>query len=320
MKRYQRFLLIFLLVCILANCTGCFSRNNYTVFSDKNHRITMVGGTMRDQIGIVLDNRELVICSYKGKELCRKSFDKEIRYMDIYAEQALLLFEDDTVEMYSVENEAFDMVLAHSFDSSVKKIDVFDWLINKNKGAFVLLENGELWRTESENSLGTLVLMDKGVQAEAYIEHQLTYITVEGEIRGWCGGAYFEADNLIPTSTLKDIYDLRVATSDGAELLFGYGREHSYFIDILGDYSLKKTIENSEIEPIYSSKSMYYSTVYRENGQWYFEGTAKDYTHPVFRKDRKSIKVASGESVWVVAGGVLIYDDHEVRIQLISPY
>lgn len=279
----------------------------------------MVGGTMRDQIGIVLDNRELVICSYKGKELCRKSFDKEIRYMDIYAEQALLLFEDDTVEMYSLENEAFDLVFTQAFDSPVKKIDVFDWLLNKNKGAFVLLENGELWRTESENSLGRLSLMDKGVQAETYMEHCLIYITIEGEIKEWSSG-YRSVKTETDPDLLKDIYDIEFIFLDYAEILLVYGQEQNYFLNILKQYSIKESVEQTEIGPIYSTKSMYRSTVYKENGLWYYEGIAKDYTHPIHHEDRKTIKVDSNESVWVVAGGVLIYDDHEVRIQLISPY
>ena len=58
MRRYQTVLGLLLLLCILLNCAGCDFRTNYDVFSSGNRKITSVSSSLRDPIGIVLDNED----------------------------------------------------------------------------------------------------------------------------------------------------------------------------------------------------------------------------------------------------------------------
>ena len=85
MRKYRTVLGLLLLLCILLNSTGCNLSTRYTVFSDESRTITHVSSAMRDYIGIVLESEEVVICDYKGHELCRKTFEKRIVNLEISA-------------------------------------------------------------------------------------------------------------------------------------------------------------------------------------------------------------------------------------------
>ena len=125
MKKFQIFLGALLMLCTLLNCTGCvYLRAKYNVFSDKEHTITQVSSTERDLIGIVLDTEELVLCNYKGQELCRKQFDKNITNLDIYSKSILLQFDDDTIELYYLENHNMVLKTQRSFSAEIKVSEI----------------------------------------------------------------------------------------------------------------------------------------------------------------------------------------------------
>ena len=144
MRRYQTVLGLLLLLCILLNCAGCDFRTNYDVFSSGNRKITSVSSSLRDHIGIVLDNEELVVCDYKGHELCRRCFDKRIKDVDVFNGKALVRFEDESIELYSVNSGAMDLIVQRDFAtlaSPIKNAEIVGWA-DESVGIVVLLEKG----------------------------------------------------------------------------------------------------------------------------------------------------------------------------------
>lgn len=319
MRKFRSYLVMLLLLCTLLNITACSFHKSYKVFSDKDRCITMVAGTMRDQIGIVLDNVELVVCNYKGKELCRKVFDKEIVYTEIYEEKALLQFGDNSIEFYSIENNCLQLISAHIFDTTIKETEIFDWR-NEEQGVFVLLENGELWRTESENTLENFILMEDHVKTKAYIACHLTYITEDGKIKRNMFGEPWETDSSMDEEVFNDISKIELDRINGKDCIIGYGKDQSYIIDTLETLTVEITINNADREPQYSTKCSLWGILYQENGIWYYEGIAKDYKHLRNRKDRVKFQFSTDQFLHIVAGGVISYDEHEVNIQLINAY
>ena len=318
MRKCRLFLVMLLLLCTLLNSTACFLQNSFAVFSDEARHITLVVGTKRDQIGIVLDDIELVVCNYKGKELCRRSFKTEITHAEIYEGCALIQFNDNSIEVYSLENNEFQLLGKKSFSSEIKKAELFDWMIDENKGVFVLLSNGELWQSEAGKAIDSFTLLDAGICSEAYMAHYLTYISDDGTIHCWSAGEFFDTNSLISPDVLKDIYALEVARFGGRDSVIGYGREKNYIINTLGDNSLEKIIDKDEMDVFFSKKGVEWSVLYHENEKWYYEGVTKDYKHLISHEKRKTITVPDGKLVFLVAGGVITYDEHEVKIQLVS--
>ena len=163
MRKCQIVLGHLLLLSILLNCAGCVYRSNYTVFSDENRKITSVSCSLRDQIGIVLDNEELVVCDYKGHELCGRNFDKKIANVDVFNEKALLQFEDNSIELYSLKDKEMDLIVQHVFDSLIRKSEIVGWA-DDNVGIVVLLENGDLFSSNKPSSPYDLSKIDDHVK------------------------------------------------------------------------------------------------------------------------------------------------------------
>ena len=317
MKMYRTFLGIFICLCILLNITGCVSRVKYTVFEDDDHCITAVAGTKRDQIGVILDDVILVICDYKGEELCRKTFDKKIQRVEVYEGSVLLQFGGNTIEAYSIRDNVFEKTVSHSFSMEIRKAELFDW-IDERQGVLVLLSNGELWRSKSSDDVDSFVLIDEQVKTEVFLADCLTYLKEDGTFKRWMLGTYYSMSPNIDLEICLDIKDIQVARFDGMHTVLGIGEKQSYLINIIGNMSLEKMIDNSDIGLIYSKKCIYEATLYAEDGEWFYEGVASDYDTLRIGNKRARIEVNPDDSVFVVVGGVIIYNDHEARIQLIE--
>ena len=143
MRRYQTVLGLLLLLCILLNCAGCDFRTNYDVFSSGNRKITSVSSCLSEHLE--QDNEELVVCDYKGHELCRRCFDKRIKDVDVFNGKALVRFEDESIELYSVNSGAMDLIVQRDFAtlaSPIKNAEIVGWA-DESVGIVVLLENGD---------------------------------------------------------------------------------------------------------------------------------------------------------------------------------
>ena len=321
MKRYQTVLGLLLLLCILLNCAGCDFRTNYDVFSSGNRKITSVSSSLRDHIGIVLDNEELVVCDYKGHELCRRCFDKHIKDVDVFNGKALVRFEDESIEFYSVNSGAMDLIVQRDFAtlaSPIKNAEIVGWA-DESVGIVVLLENGDLYSSDKSSSPCDLTKIDDHVITEACCEEHFTYIKENGEVIRMMYGSVYEPAPEIDPDIAGEIREFKLARFDDYEGYLGIGQDEVYFFSgtapLLQD--THKDLSGIDIDSVKSGKHLYCSIVYRENDQWFYEGMRRDYKHYLNHETRRKIKVQQGENVLPIPGGVIFYTEHEVWIKLI---
>ena len=319
MKKFRIFLGALLMLCTLLNCTGCvYLRAKYNVFSDKEHTITQVSSTERDLIGIVLDTEELVLCNYKGQELCRKQFDKNITNLDIYSKSILLQFDDDTIELYYLENHNMVLKTQRSFSAEIKVSEIVrqkqDYL-----GHVVLLENGELYYFSGQSSSDKCIPIEEHAKTAVCLDDFFVYITEFGEVSMiWQGLPYnYEPD--IDLGIACDIKELKLARFDGREGFLGIGTDQIYYLSGIAPLMVdtRTDLSNIDFNSVCSGKALKGSVIYQEKGKWYYEGIRRDYESEIFHKDRRIIKPKDGESMLPIQGGVIYYTDHNVRIQLI---
>lgn len=310
---------LLLLLCILLNSAGCNLRPRYTVFSDESRTITHVSSAMRDYIGIVLESKEVVICDYKGHELCRKSFEKRIVNLDVFATTFLLQFEDNSIEVYHLEEHSMELKMREQFSSPIKKAEISGMWIEEAPILVVLLENGDLYSSKDLLLPEEIVKIDDHVKTEACLVESIVYITNGGEVKKYLSGSPYSPAPEINRDVALDIETLNVAQFNGDYGYLGIGKKSVYYLNGVAPLCLNSTLDISEIDPrsVLSGKTVYFSIMYQENRQWYFEGVTRDYKHYIFRETKKKIRVEEGESVLPIPGGVIFYTDHEVRVRLI---
>ncbi|MBP5417324.1 MAG: hypothetical protein J6Y58_07360 [Clostridiales bacterium] len=274
---------------------------------------------MRDYIGIVLESKEVVICDYKGHELCRKSFEKRIVNLDVFATTFLLQFEDNSIEVYHLEEHSMELKMREQFSSPIKKAEISGMWIEEAPILVVLLENGDLYSSKDLLLPEEIVKIDDHVKTEACLVESIVYITNGGEVKKYLSGSPYSPAPEINRDVALDIETLNVAQFNGDYGYLGIGKKSVYYLNGVAPLCLNSTLDISEIDPrsVLSGKTVYFSIMYQENRQWYFEGVTRDYKHYIFRETKKKIRVEEGESVLPIPGGVIFYTDHEVRVRLI---
>ena len=133
----------------LVNLSGCsfFKKNQYEVFSDQNRCVTMVSASRRFLIGIVLDEKNLLLSDYTGKTIAERAFDQRIVSMDIYEHQILLAFEDNHIEVYQETDGELNEKYSKEFEN-VRNIAFRGTNCTKNTDFFRSFKN----RNISNNS------------------------------------------------------------------------------------------------------------------------------------------------------------------------
>ncbi len=317
MKKFRIVLCLLILLCILLNCVGCNFKTKYSVFSDDDHIITNISSSIRDYISIVIDNRELVVCSYEGREICRKRCEKRIVSVDMYNDKVLLQFEDDSIELYQIADGNLILSIQKAFPSPIKKSEIVGW-IDDYTGIVVLLENGDLFSSENPDAPNDIVKIDTHVKAEAALLEFYIYTREDGAVIKMLRGSVYSPAPEIDMRLARDIVELRLARFNGDYGFLGIGTDQVYYLrGIPLCYDAEIDLSEIDIDSVKSGKYMYSSVLYQENGQWYYEGIKKDYVHDINYAHRKKIRVNQGESVLPIPGGVIFYTEHEVRAQLI---
>lgn len=318
MRKCRIFLGVFLLLGILLNSAGCFQRTRYIVFSDKKHIITQVSCTDRDCIGIVLDNAELLVCDYKGHELCRKQFEKSINQLDISLESVLLQYADDSIELYRLENNDMELKIRREFTSPVKSAEIVS-RTRELDGLIVLLENGDLYLFKDQSDSKDCLPLDEHVKTVACLYDHFVYIKDNGKVELIWQGSSDACETDIDPEIARDIKELKLARFNGKEGFLGIGTDQVCYLSGIAPLSLDTgtDITNINTDSVLSGKGVDYSVVYQENGKWYYEGMRRDYESDINHENRRRIKPKDGESMIPIPGGVIFYTDHEVRIQLI---
>ena len=318
MRKCRTILGTLLLLSILLSSSGCFFRAKYNVFSDKEHTITHVSSSNRDYIGIVLDSEELVICDYKGNELCRKQFEKSITNLDVFSESVLLRFSDDSIEMYRLENNDIELNAQREFSSPIKMSEIVR-RTQEHDGYVVLLENGDLFLFKDQSNPDESTPIEKHVKTAACLDDYFVYITDDGKVELIWQGSPVDFETEIDLEIACDIKELKLADLDGKEGFLGIGKNQIYYLSGIAPLTLDTKTDISNIDPdsVLSGKALENSVIYLEDGNWYYEGIMRDYESQLFRKDRRRIKPKDDEAMLPIPGGVIFYTDHNVRIQLI---
>ncbi len=319
MRKSRKVLGALLMLCTLLNCTGCvYLRAKYNVFSDKEHTITQVSSTDRDYIGIVLDEEELVVCDYKGHELSRKRFEKTVTSIDTFFNKVLVQFDDDSIELYYLDNSDLILKLGKSFSSAIAKAELIEQWEASAVSMVVLLENGELYSSKDYTSPEDLDLISEHVKTVVTRGENFFFITEDGEVVHYRYGSPYEPAPEIEPEIASGIKELKIASFNGKEGFLGIGNNQFWYLRGI-PLRLDTDADISYIDPefVIAGHSYYYSVLYLDNGKWYYEGIARDYESSIRHENRRRIRPSEGESMLPIPGGVIFYTDHDVRIQLI---
>ena len=318
MKKFRIVLGVLLILVMLLNLSGCFARTRYNVFSEKEHTITQVSCTKRDYIGIVLDNEELVVCDYKGNELSRKRFEKHITNVDIYCDRVLMQFEDNSIELYYLENNNMMLKLERSFTSAISKSKLIAWGSEIPASMVVFLENGELYASKDPDSPEVIDVISDNVKTVETCGENIVYITEDGEVVHYRYGRPYGLQPEIDSEIARGIEELKIASFNGKDGFLGVGKNQTSYIRGI-PLRIDDDADIAEINPetVIAGHFSYCSVLYQDDGKWYYEGTTRDYRSSIRHDERRRIRPANGESMLPIPGGVIFYTDHNVRIQLI---
>ncbi|MBO4496490.1 MAG: hypothetical protein J5752_11640 [Clostridiales bacterium] len=319
----RKFLTVLYLLCIafiLPNASGCSpSKTEYTLFSDADKTVSFVGGTIKEAIGIVLDEHELLICNYKGKTVCGQSFSERITFFEMTEYSILVGFETNRIELYELEGNVLSAKSQYSFETDIAEAEFVD-----DSDTIVLLDSGELWKCSFQSD--GIQLIDANVKCVSYdaCYHVVVYITEQGEIRGLSSYLPEYVSN-IDQSILKDIDSITDSYYESELCFLARGKENSYYISINIDhvFSLIEMESNENFEPVYTAKIVPETALYMENNQLYYEGMSIDNKKEYRKRNKKvhgrvSLDIPNEYKVCVALGCVIYFSQHEVNIQLIK--
>ena len=329
MRKYLTVLGLSCVLIILINASGCrffASTKKCTLFSDSDHTVSAVSGSGESSIGIVIDNREFLLCDYTGSELNRMRYETDIVSLDVIDDCVLLAFEDNILEAFQITETGTDSFSSYKFDYPIKHAEFTDHEHSEKPICTVLLSNGDLWRNE-ETNLSHYYQVDNDVISFAYDTYSdlILYNTQIGELRYL---SFWEHDYSIDEDIicLNDIIEVKEASIDSyneADIRFLVTtKDGDYFVQISSDYSTFSLYDKNpkNVNILGVSKSIPKGMVYSADGKLYYEGPSyndRNY-YGVRYSDHINIHIPKGYDIHVIQGGVVYYNDHEVKLLLIK--
>ena len=327
MKRFQTVLYLLCLVCILLNISGCLgATSKHIVFADQNRTVSLVAGLSKSEIGIVLNEREFLLCESNGEVLCQKNFESRILSLDMRGRFCLFAFDDKHIELYLYTDGELTNVCDHSFDSDITKIE----LAEGGSGAdddivIVLLRNGDLWRSKSGIEKDIFVLMSDHVKTAVYEDfwRSVIYIKDDGNINAWSINKE-SIPSEIENEVLLNVTELENSYYDSMPCVLARDDKYCYYIRIGDDLNLSMIdqVLANEITPVYAADTIPNSVLTFENGRYYYEGVSqserKEYRRHGKHGERVLVDIPHGYSICTIKGGVVCYNDHEVWVVLVN--
>ncbi|MCR5059267.1 MAG: hypothetical protein K6A81_11710 [Clostridiales bacterium] len=326
MRKYQTILCISYITCVLLSLSGCSmlkKSKTYMVYSDSNRNVSFVEGSYHARMGIVLDEREFFECDYEGNELVRMVFDTDIVSLDMLYHYSLLGFEDNHVEKYYVTEKECILETEYSFQSSIKKTELTNTQSGSSEyGVAVLLENGEFWVSDKN---GDIVLIEQNVKDFDYSisSDVILYAKDSGEL--CCVSSRYTLDaevmSLTNVSTIESAFFLSLRDEN---IRFRLMKENeSLFIEVDKEHNRLSLCDlQPDIKPdmIFASKTIPEAVIYEADGFFYYEGPSYNQRHSYGDKYRGRVKLSipEGYNIHTIMGGVIFYNDHEVKVLLIN--
>lgn len=314
--------------CILLNISGCrilMGKTNHTVFSDNNREVSFIGGTDKSLIGIVLDKRELLLYSYDGTEKWREFYDQDVQEMDILHDCVLLVFADNHIEEFQLVEGKKEALGMHTFAHPIENAEFTSREYSKKPLTTVLLTNGELYINSSDD-LSLFSLLDENVSSFAYDVYSdvMLYSSSNGKLICYSyGGHNYQLDENL--QKLQNVEEVERASSfancDGDILFFVRWDSGSAYVLKFPDtkvFSLSKT-DPYETKVVGVSKSVSKGMLYERNGKLYYEGPSHNDRHYYGSSSRENyiVSIPDGYNIHVIQGGIVYYNDHEVKVKLI---
>lgn len=323
MRKFLIALYPLLVLCILLKSTACtfISERRYCILSNSASTVSMVSGTDKNCLSCVLDNNELVLFDYSGQILTQKEFDSKISFMETHKRSILLLFENNTVELYFWNDNELEQVFSKEFSYNVKKTELLEWGADQD-GAVILLENGELWRSVDYTRNQELILMEKNIKTAAYNGRgtYLLYIDENGKIKTWCDSSTFHLDLDISSDILEDIIELkvvRVDDEDGYIDFIGIGKQNSYYIKSAEGRLFVNQTPDISVIPLGVTKGMPTAFLYQKNGKIYYEGPSNMKRRDFGATNHYTINVPENTEVFPFVGGIIYYNDKNIDVLLV---
>ncbi|MBO4748000.1 MAG: hypothetical protein IKX04_02295 [Clostridiales bacterium] len=322
MKKYRTVLYLSFIICGLLSLSGCSmlkKSKTHMVYSDSNRKVSLVGGTGAYSIGMVLDDKELLVCDETGSERFRKKFTNRISYLDMIGDVALLAFDNGNVEIYRCNDEQSAPVSKHSFDAGIIKAELM-----RNSSAVVLLDNGELWKTTGEN-FKEFIPVDTEVKDVAYEirTEAILYVTENGQIKCISNGYRLstEVESISGVVTIEDAY-LYSEKGLAIRFLVVNGTESRFMAIDQETKELYLSEKYPEFDPgsLDVSKTIPEGVSYRINGETFYEGTSYNErrVYGYEYNKRLALSIPKGYNTCAIMGGVILYNDHEVKVLLIE--
>ncbi len=300
-------------------------KTKYTVFSDANKKVSLVGGTDKSFIGIVLDKRELLLYGDDGKEKWNEVYEQDIQAMDILYDGVLLAFADNHIEEFRLKDGKKEMLGTYIFSYPIDKAEFTDREISPNPLTTVLLTNGEMF-VNSSNDLSSFSAVGEGINSFAYDTYNnlLLYSTKNGNMNylSFYGDDFSFDDSLAKLDGIHQVVEASLDSYNEEDIIFLVTSKD-------GDHFVKKGIDSnelslcelnpSEIQMLDVSKSIPKGMLYSKEGRKYYEGPSYNDRHyyGVNCRENYPLSIPDGYSIHVIHGGVVYYNDHEVKVKLI---
>ncbi|MCR5059266.1 MAG: hypothetical protein K6A81_11705 [Clostridiales bacterium] len=328
MRKYLTILCLSSILCILLNVSGCrilMGKTKYTVYSDANKKVSFVGGTDKSFIGIVLDKRELLLYDYRGSFLDRMSYKTDIVSMDVMDDCVLLAFEDNSLEAFRITEKGNDPLSSFKFNYPIKTARFTDDEHTESPTSTVLLNNGDLWNNE-KTDLFHYFQVDKDVVSFAYDMYGdlILYNTKKGDLRYLSFGErdYNLDDSIIKLNGIIEVKEASIDSYNEADIRFLITtKEGDCFVQISSDYSTFSLCEKNPKNVIILgvSNSVPKGMLYSQDGKKYYEGPSYNDRHYYGSSSRENyiVSIPDGYNIHVIQGGIVYYNDHEVKVKLI---
>ena len=325
MRKYHGMRILILCFCILISVSGCSvfrQTKTCTTFSDASRNVSFVSGSELNSMGIVLDNREFLQCDYEGNVMNDVVFDTDISFLDMWGYYVLIGFEDNHIEIYYMDSDETQKLCEYSFDNEVSQVELTGY--SGLCRVTVLLSNGELL-TNYEDDLTKLRRIAKDVNSFSYNHSSIMYVNKNRDLMLYSYyGNEFLSEEMQNLHDVINVDAISFANKQDNDFQFVIYREDgTYFAKCnyfdSGNYTYTVSAKKEGLEDYYIAKWGAQSVVYHQNGSLYYEGPTHDQRRiRGYDKARLKISIPEGYEIHVVCGGVVYYNEHEVKTMLIN--